>query len=114
MHQTIIVTIYSPLAIVGMMLMITWGMNAAGSRREGLEQDVSQDIELSEICPMKPFVKNGAGPEAAAFSSGCVGEPPLWNVKETEIGMVLCSMSEITHRSVDEGCKQFYSKVRHV
>ena len=55
MHQTIIVAIYSPLAIVGMMLMITWGMNAAGSRREGDGQDVSQHIELCEICPMRPL-----------------------------------------------------------
>jgi hypothetical protein len=74
MHQTIIVAIYSPLAIVGMMLVITWGMNAAGSRREGYRQDVSPHIELCEICPMRPFAIHGAGPEAAAFSSGCVGK----------------------------------------
>jgi hypothetical protein len=55
MHQTIIVAIYSPLAIVGMMLVITWGMNAASSRREGDGQDVIQHIELCEICPMRPL-----------------------------------------------------------
>jgi len=69
MHQTIIVAIYSPLAIVGMMLVITWGMDAAGSRREGDGQDVSQHIELCEICPMRPFAIHGAGPEAAPFPS---------------------------------------------
>jgi hypothetical protein len=58
MHQTIIVAIYSPLAIVGMILIITWGMNAAGSRREGYGQDVSQQIDLCEICPMKPSVNS--------------------------------------------------------
>ena len=89
MHQTIIVAIYSPLAVVGMMLVITWGMNAAGSRREGYRQDVSPHIELCEICPMRPFAIHGAGPEAAAFSSGYVGEKPLWDVKEAERGKVL-------------------------
>lgn len=91
MHQTIILAIYSPLAIVGMMLIITWGMNAAGSRREGDGQDVSQHIELCDICPMRPFGIQGAGPDAAAFSSGSVDGKPLWDVKEAEGGKVLWS-----------------------
>jgi hypothetical protein len=89
MHQIIIVAIYSPLAIVGMMLVITWGMNAAGSRREGFGHDVSQHIELCEICPMKPFATKGAGTESATFSSVSVGEKPLWGGKEAKSGNVL-------------------------
>lgn len=88
MHQTIIVAVYSPLAIVGMMLVITWGMNAAGSRRERDGQDVSQHIELCEVCPMRPFAMQGAGSEAATLSSGYVGETPLWDVKDAESGKV--------------------------
>jgi len=90
MHQTIIIlAIYSPLATVGMMLVITWGMNAAGSRREGDGQDVSQQSELCESCPMRPFAIQGAGSDAAAFSSHCVGEKPLWDVKDVESRKVM-------------------------
>ena len=88
MHQTIIVAIYSPLAIVGMMLVITWGMNAAGSRREGYEEDVSPHIELCDICPMRPFAIEGTGPDAVGFSSGYAGEKLLWDITKAEGGKV--------------------------
>jgi hypothetical protein len=88
MHQVIIVAIYSPLAIVGMMLVITWGMNAAGSRREGYGQDMSEHIELCEICPMKPFVMYGTDGESAAYTSSSVGEKPVWDVTKAEDGKI--------------------------
>jgi hypothetical protein len=84
MHQTIIVAIYSPLAIVGMMLVITWGMNAAGARRERDGQDVSHQVELCDMCPMKPFVMYGTDGESAAYTSGSVGEKPLWDITKAE------------------------------
>lgn len=36
MGNTVILTVYFPLVIVGMVLVIMWGMSAAGSRRTGL------------------------------------------------------------------------------
>ncbi len=88
MHQTIIVAVCSPLAIVGMMLVITWGMNAAGVRRDGHGQDVSSQVELCDICPMKPFVTYGTDREFGAYTSGSVREKPLWDITKAEGGKV--------------------------
>ena len=42
MGDTVIWAIYFPIVIVGMVLVIMWGMSAAGSRREGFGQDESE------------------------------------------------------------------------
>jgi len=102
MHQTIIVAVYSPLAIVGMMLVITWGINAAGARREGHGQAVSQQIELCDICPMRPFAIQGAGPEVATLSSGYVGENYVGTLKKLRVERSYGSINGIAHRPVGE------------
>ena len=76
MSDTIIVAIFSPLVLVGMVLVIMWGMSAAGRRRKGYGQDNSEQIHSREICPENLFLIDGADGEAAARKPGFVGEKP--------------------------------------
>ncbi len=77
MTHTIFVAIFAPLATVGMMLVIMWGMNAAGPRRKGYGQDTREEIHSPEICPEKPFLIDGADGELATRKLGVVGEKPF-------------------------------------
>ena len=77
MNHTIIVAIFSPLVLVGMVLVIMWGMSAAGPRRKGYGQGNSQHIHSREICPEKLFLIDGADGEPATRKPGFVGEKPF-------------------------------------
>lgn len=60
MSHTIMMTIYSSLAIVGKVLVIMWGMNLAGSRQEAHSQDTSEQFPSPKIFTEKPFLGDGA------------------------------------------------------
>jgi hypothetical protein len=49
MGDTIILTIFFPLVIVGMVLVIMWGMSAAGPRRKGYGQDECERLHSREV-----------------------------------------------------------------
>ena len=49
MGDTVILAIYFPLIIVGMVLVIMWGMSNAGSNRKGYGQDESEQIHSREV-----------------------------------------------------------------
>jgi len=49
MGDTVMLAIYFPLVIVGMVLVITWGMSAAGPRRNGFGQDESERLHSREV-----------------------------------------------------------------
>jgi hypothetical protein len=49
MGNTVMLAIYFPLVIVGMVLVITWAMSAAGPRRNGFGQDESERLHSREV-----------------------------------------------------------------
>jgi hypothetical protein len=49
MGDTLMLAIYFPLVIVGMVLVIMWGMSAAGPRRNGYAQDESERLHSHEV-----------------------------------------------------------------
>ena len=65
MNQTIIMAIYTSLAIVGKVLVIMWGMSLAGSRHEEQGQDTSEHFPSREIITEKAFLGDGANRESA-------------------------------------------------
>ena len=71
MSHTIIMAIYTSLAIVGKVLVIMCGMSLAGSRHEEHGQDTSEQIPSREICPEEPFLGDGAkGGSAGELTCG--------------------------------------------
>jgi hypothetical protein len=59
-----------------MILVIIWGMNAAGPGRKGYGQDTSEQIHSPEICPEKPFLIDDVDGEPANRNPDFVGETP--------------------------------------
>jgi len=49
MGDTVMLAIYFPLVMVGMVLVIMWGMSAAGPRRNGYGQDESEGLHTREV-----------------------------------------------------------------
>lgn len=49
MGDTVILAIYFPAVIVGMGMVIMWGMSAAGSRHKGFGQDGSERMHSREV-----------------------------------------------------------------
>ena len=49
MGDTLMLAIYFPLVIVGMVLVITWGMSAAGPRRNRYGQDQNERLHSHEV-----------------------------------------------------------------
>ena len=49
MGDTVILAICFPLVIVGMVLVIMWGMSIVGSHRNGRGQDESEQIHSREV-----------------------------------------------------------------
>jgi hypothetical protein len=49
MGDTLMLAIYFPLVIVGMVLVIMWGMSAAGPRRNGYGQDENERLQSHEV-----------------------------------------------------------------
>ena len=49
MGNTVMLAIYFPLVVAGMVLVITWGMSAAGPRRKGYGQDESERLHSREV-----------------------------------------------------------------
>jgi hypothetical protein len=49
MGDTVMLAIYFPLVIVGMVLVIMWGMSAAGLRRNGYGQDETERLHTREV-----------------------------------------------------------------
>ena len=49
MGDTLMLAIYFPLVIVGMVLVIMWGMSAAGPRRNGYGQDQNERLHSHEV-----------------------------------------------------------------
>jgi uncharacterized membrane protein YhaH (DUF805 family) len=49
MGDTVMLAIYFPLVMVGMVLVIMWGMSAAGTRRNGYGQDESERLHAREV-----------------------------------------------------------------
>jgi hypothetical protein len=50
MDDTVILAICFPLVIVGMVLVIMWGMSIVGPHRNGRGQDESEQIHSREVC----------------------------------------------------------------
>ena len=50
MDVTVILAIRFPLVIVGMVLVIMWGMSIVGPHRKGRGQDESEQSHLREVC----------------------------------------------------------------
>ena len=50
MGDTVILAICFPLVIVGMALVIMWGMSIVGPHRNGRSQDESEQIHSREVC----------------------------------------------------------------
>jgi len=53
MGDTVILAIFFPLVIVGMVLVIMWGMSIVGPHRNGRGQDESEQIHSREVCEDK-------------------------------------------------------------
>ena len=49
MGDTLMLAVYFPLVIVGMVLVIMWGMSAAGPRRTGYGRDESERLHSHEV-----------------------------------------------------------------
>jgi len=49
MGDTVILAIYFPLVIVGMVLVIMWGMSVVGPRRKEFGQDGSERMHSREV-----------------------------------------------------------------
>ena len=49
MGDTLMLAIYFPLVIVGMVLVIMWGMSAAGPRRNRYGQDQNERLHSHEV-----------------------------------------------------------------
>jgi len=49
MGDTVMLAIYFPLVMVGMVLVIMWGMSAARPRRNGYGQDESERLHTREV-----------------------------------------------------------------
>ena len=49
MGDTVMLAIYFPLVMVGMVLVIMWGMRAAGPRRNGYGQDEIERLHTREV-----------------------------------------------------------------
>lgn len=49
MGHTAILTTYAPLLTVGLVLVIMWAMNNAGSHHKGSGQDQSEKIQSHEV-----------------------------------------------------------------
>ena len=49
MGDTLMLAIYFPLVIVGMVLVIMWGISAAGPRRNGYGQDQNERLHSHEV-----------------------------------------------------------------
>jgi hypothetical protein len=49
MGNTVMLAISFPLVIVGMVLVIMWGMSAAGSPRKRYDQDESERLHSREV-----------------------------------------------------------------
>ena len=49
MGDTVMLAIYFPLVMVGMVLVIMWGMSAAEPRRNGYGQDESERLHTREV-----------------------------------------------------------------
>jgi hypothetical protein len=49
MGDTVMLAIYFPLVIVGMVLVIMWGMSVVGPRRNGFDQDASEQLHSREV-----------------------------------------------------------------
>jgi hypothetical protein len=49
MDNTVMLAIYFPLVIVGMVLVIMWGMSAAESPRKGYDQGESERMHSREV-----------------------------------------------------------------
>ena len=77
MSHTILLAIFSPLATVGMVLVVMWSMSAAGPRRKEHGQDMSEQIHSPEICPENLVLIDGADREPATRNPGFVGEKPF-------------------------------------
>ena len=50
MGDTVILAICFPLVIVGMVLVIMWGMSIVGPHRNKRSQDESEQIHAREVC----------------------------------------------------------------
>jgi len=74
MHQTMSMAIYSLLSIVGMVLVVMWGMNAAGLRREEIEQDMSEQSDSREICQGNSFLRDDADREPSVATPSWFGQ----------------------------------------
>ena len=53
MGDTVILAICFPLVIVGMVLVIMWGMSIVGPYRNGRSQDESEPIHSRDVCEDK-------------------------------------------------------------
>jgi hypothetical protein len=49
MGDTVMLAIYFPLVIVGMVLVIMWGMSVVGPRRNGVGQDERERMHSREV-----------------------------------------------------------------
>jgi len=77
MGHTIFMTVFSSLVIVGMVLLIIWGMSNVDPRRKGYGQDHGVHSHSSEICLETLVWRDGADGEPSARKPGCVEGKPF-------------------------------------
>ena len=76
MSHAIFLGIFSPLATVGMMLAVMWGMSAAGMLRKEYGQDMIEQIHSHQTSPENLVLIDGADGEPTTHKPGVVGRKP--------------------------------------
>ena len=88
----ILMTIFIPLATVGMVLVIIWSMSAAGSGRNEYAQEKSEHIHSRDVGPENLFLIDGADGEPATRKSDCIGGNPCG---DRSINHGICTLTQL-------------------
>ena len=98
MSHTIMTAVLSPFATVGMVFVIMWGMNAAGSRRNKEEgQDNCEQIHSGNICHEKLVLIDSAEGGPVVDKRRVVGEKPC-DDRSINHGICILTQLDVSNR----------------
>ena len=97
MSNNIIMAVFSLLSTVGMVLVITWGMSAAGPRRSEYGLDKSEHIHSRDMASENLFLIDAADGEPAARKFDCVGEKPFGD-RSINPGLCILTQLDVSNR----------------